>query len=180
METPTYNSKNAKLVKEYFKLIGMLRSGDESSIEKLMNLWHPDGVFEFAGSPPVVGTFKGHLAINTLYKNRLQSSGMKVNLDMGKEKLRETSLGIVDTQVSHLREKEDQLIAGWKTTIGTKQGQGFDIAGSHLFTFENGKIKNLRVNISPKHDKSQNEKLSTAELSVQDVGRLSLAAWPVV
>ena len=180
METPTYNTKNTKLVKEYFKLIGQLRRGDESSVEKLMNLWHPDGVFEFAGSPPVVGTFKGHLAINTLYQNRLRASGMKVNLDMGKEKMREASLGIVDTQVSHIREKENQVMAGWKTTIGTEQGQGFDIAGSHLFTFENDKIKNLRLNISPKHDKSQNEKLSLSELSVTDVGRLSLAAWPVV
>lgn len=180
MEAPTYNTPNAELVEQYFKLIAQLRSGEHNAVEGLMELWHDDGVFEFAGSPPVVGTFKGRMAIHTLYKNRLNTSGMRLHLDFGRENLREMSLGIVDTQVSHVRNKENQVIAGWRTTIGTNDGHGFDIAGSHMFTFENGKIKNLRVNISPKPDKSHNERLTSADLSVQDVGRLSLAAWPVV
>jgi hypothetical protein len=180
MKKDTKNSKNAALAEKYFELIGMLRNGEEDSVEELMNLWHIDGVFEFAGSPPVVGTFKGAMAINALYKNRLNSGGMKLKLDLGKAQLRDVSLGIVDTQVTHLRGKENQVIAGWRTTIGTDQNQGFDIAGSHLFTFEDGKIKNLRINISPKADQSHNQNLALKDLSIRDVGRLSLAAWPVV
>lgn len=180
METIQYKTKNANVAKEYFALIGKLRNGDETSVEKLMNLWHSDGIFEFAGSPPLVGSFKGSLAIHTLYHNRLKSNGMKLNLGEKREKLKEVSLGIVETNVTHIREKDNQIIAGWKTTIGTEEGFGFDIAGSHLFVFEGDKIKSLRVNISSKSDKSTNVKLSLGDLSVTDVGRLSLAAWPVV
>ncbi len=180
MDTPTLKSKNGQMVNDYFKLINKLRKGDESSVELLMNLWHPEGIFEFAGTPPVIGTYKGAVAIRTLYKNRLNSSGMKLKLDMGKQKLREVSLGIVETEVTHLREKDNQIIAGWRTTIGTEDGRGFDVAGSHMFTIEDGKIKNLRLNISPKADTSQMKSLSLNDLSVQDIGRLSLAAWPVV
>ena len=86
MDTPILKSKNGQLVNDYFKLINKLRKGDESSVELLMNLWHPEGIFEFAGTPPVIGTFKGSMAIRALYKNRLNSSGMKLKLDMGKQK----------------------------------------------------------------------------------------------
>ena len=72
------------VVKNYFKLIHDLRNGVEESVDNLMKLWHPEGVFEFCGSSPVIGTFKGGMAIATLYKNRLQSSGMKMGLDLGK------------------------------------------------------------------------------------------------
>ncbi len=180
MATLNYNSENSRVVEQYFKLISRLRNRDEAAVEKLLELWHPEGVFEFAGSPPVVGIYKGITAIQTLYKNRLNSSGMNLKLDFGKENLREISLGIVDTQATHLREKENQVIVGWRTIIATEDKKGFDIAGSHLFNFEEGKIKNLRVNISPKPDKSLDKNITEADFSIQDVGRLSLAAWAVV
>jgi len=180
MEKLTYKTKNANTVKEYFILINKLRNRDDTVVEKLMNLWEPDSIFEFAGSPPVVGTFKGSMAIQTLYQNRLKSYGMNLTIHSNKDIVRETSLGIVETNITHIREKGNQVIVGWKTTIGTEDGAGFDIAGSHLFEFSEGKIKNLRVNISPKADESVDKKLSLNDLSIMDVGRLSLAAWPVV
>lgn len=64
--------------------------------------------------------------------------------------------------------------------VGTREGTGFDVAGSHVFTFRKGKIRSLRVTISPKPMKSLNTKLALSDFSVQDVGRLSLAAWAVV
>ena len=171
---------NEKIVEEYFELIQMLRNGDEDSIEKLMKLWNDDGVFEFSGSAPLIGTFKGEMAIRTLYSNRLKSNGIKLKLHDGDEKLRPFTLGLVRTDVSHMRTKENKVIVGWKTTIGTEQGAGFDVAGSHLFTFNNRKIQSLRVTISPKAEDSSMKELSLSALSIQDVGRLSLAAWPVV
>ena len=86
----------------------------------------------------------------------------------------------MDTEVTHLRTDGNRAIVGWRTTIGTQENQGFDVAGSHLFTFREGKIKSLRVSISPKPDESRLQKLAAADLTVSDVGRLSLAAWPVV
>ncbi len=171
-----------KPVEQYFKLIRDLRSGDEESVPKLIEMWDQDGVFEFVGAPPLVATYKGAVAIQTLYKNRVHSSKMPIQLE-GRAAAKGAShatLGIVDTDVTHLRTNGNRAVAGWRTTIGTADGAGFDVAGSHQFTFENGKIKHLRVSISPKADESRDAKLSVAHLTVTDVGRLSLAAWPVV
>jgi hypothetical protein len=90
------------------------------------------------------------------------------------------SLGIVDTQIVRIRRSGTKYLAGWTTTIGTSADRGFDMGGSHQFTFERGKIKKLRVLTSAKATASQLERLSFDGLKVQDVGRLSLAAWPVV
>ena len=180
-KTSTPASKRMEqIVNKYFKLIRDLRNGVEKSVPQLMELWDQDGTFEFAGSPPVIGTFKGAMAINTLYKNRLNASGMGVKLETKSAKPQDVTLGVVDTEVTHLRTNGNRVAVGWRTTIGTKESQGFDVAGSHLFTFENGKIKNLRVSVSPKADESHLETLRLTDLSVNDVGRLSLAAWPVV
>jgi ketosteroid isomerase-like protein len=169
-----------KVVKKYFELIRSLRAGDETSVPRLMELWDPDGTFDFAGAPPLVGTFKGAIAIQTLYSNRVKAGGMTVQLDTPSTKQRDVTLGVVDTEVTHLRTDGNRAVVGWRTTIGTKENQGFDVAGSHLFTFRDGKIKSLRVSVSPKPDQSRLQNLTVADLSVEDVGRLSLAAWPVV
>jgi hypothetical protein len=105
---------------------------------------------------------------------------MKVQLDTPSTKQRDVTLGVVDTEVTHLRTDGNRAVVGWRTSIGTKENQGFDVAGSHLFTFRDGKIKSLRVSVSPKPDQSRLQNLTVADLSVEDVGRLSLAAWPVV
>lgn len=175
-----FSGPNGALVENYFSAISALRNGASASVDNLMNLWHPEGTFEFAGSAPVVGKFVGETAIRTLYKNRLNSNGMPLTLELSGQNAVNVNLGLVVTDLSHLRYKDDQIIVGWKTTIGTTSGQGFDVAGSHLFTFEDGKISKLRVNVSPKADESTEQSLSLSGLSVQDVGRLSLAAWPVV
>lgn len=173
-------NKTEKVVTNYFKLIHDLRKGDEKSIPKLMALWDQDGVFEFAGASPVVGTFKGAMAINTLYKNRLNSCKMGLAIETKAGKRQEVTLGTVDTEVSHLRTNGNRAVAGWRTTIGTQEGHGFDVAGSHLFVIDGDKIKSVRVTVSPGPTKSHLEALNLANLSVNDVGRLSLAAWPVV
>jgi ketosteroid isomerase-like protein len=166
-----------KVVERYFELIRDLRKGDECAVDKLMELWAPDGVFEFGGAPPVVGTFKGAMAIRTLYHNRVQSCRMSVAAEGAK---RDERLGIVDTQVIRIRRSGTKILAGWTTTVGTSEDRGFDMGGSHQFTFERGKIKKLRVLTSAKATESQLERLSLKGLKVEDVGRLSLAAWPVV
>jgi hypothetical protein len=70
------------------------------------------------------------------------------------------------------------VVAGWTTVVGTRDAHGFQVSGSHSFTFKDGKISNLRVVVSPKHDAT--EQFDADALSVDDVGRLSLAAWMVV
>jgi hypothetical protein len=87
---------------------------------------------------------------------------------------------VVDTEITHLRTNGNRVAVGWRTTIGTKENHGFDVAGSHLFTVENGKIRSLRVSVSPKADQSHLKNLRLDDLAVSDIGRLSQAAWAVV
>jgi len=44
-------------------------------------------------------------------------------------------LGLVDTEVTHLKDSRDRVVAGWRTTIGTREGVGFDVYGAHRFAF---------------------------------------------
>lgn len=168
------------VVTRYFKLIRSLRAGDESSIPALMELWDHDGTFEFAGSPPVEGTFKGAMAIQALYQNRVRTGGMGVKIESNKRKPQDVTLGVVDTEVTHMKVNGTRVIAAWRTTIGTREGHGFDVSGAHVFSFDGDKIKILRVTVSPKPDESHLKELKATDLSMNDIGRLSLAAWPVV
>jgi hypothetical protein len=70
------------------------------------------------------------------------------------------------------------MAVGWTTLIGTEDNRGFQVSGNHTFTFKDGKIISLKVVVSPKPDRAP--KLALDGLSVDDIGRLSLAAWAVV
>jgi len=161
-------------------LVRALRNSVDGAASELMKLWSPDGKFEFCGASPVTATFEGAAAIQTLYKNRFNSCGMDIELEGQNAKSSRVTLGNVDTQVLHIKNNGSRAVVGWRTTIGTKEGHGFDVAGAHLFTFEGDKIKNVRVTVSPKADESMDKSLNARDLSVSDVGRLSLAAWAVV
>ena len=173
--------EHEKIVSRYFEYIRALRKGEKGSVERLVELWDVDGMFEFAGAPPLHGKYVGRTAILTLYKNRLQANGMSLKLEGGSSKEREAqdaSLGLVDTEVKRVHSYNGKIIAGWSTLIGTSDGRGFAVAGSHTFTFKDGKIASLRIVVSPKPDKTSN--LRMEGLTVNDIGRLALAAWPVV
>jgi ketosteroid isomerase-like protein len=170
---------NEEMVRRYFELVSQLRKGDEAAVDRLMELWHPEGVFEFAGAPPLVGTFNGALAIRTLYQNRLKARGVRLKaLDGDGTDMR---LGIVETKVLKTSAKgTSRIVAGWRTTVGTAENRGFDESGSHEFTFQRGKIRKVQVRVASKPKASELGSLSLADLTVRDIGRLSLAAWPVI
>ncbi|WP_026381367.1 nuclear transport factor 2 family protein [Afifella pfennigii] len=177
-----------EVVERYFKHIQELRAGREGAVEALLDLWDEDGVFEFAGAPPVVGTFKGRNAIHALYKNRLAANGMKIELegDGGAEAARDAALGLVETRVHRVRSLDrkepddgaERIAAGWTTVIGTSDERGFEISGNHAFLIKDDLIQSLKVVASPKADPT--EQFRMEGLSVDDIGRLSLAAWAVV
>jgi ketosteroid isomerase-like protein len=174
-------ANHEKLVETYFTHIKQLRSGEAGSVEKLIQLWDEDGTFEFAGSPPVTGTFRGRNAILTLYKNRFQANKMDLHLEGDGKKNnteRQAALGVVDTEVHRTKAMDHKIVAGWTTTVGTQDGRGFQVAGSHTFEFKNGKISSLKVVVSPRPGTAQNLRLEG--LGVDDIGRLALAAWCVV
>jgi ketosteroid isomerase-like protein len=188
MKAESISTHHEQLVQAYFAAIRELRAGHEDAVERLVDMWDPDGTFEFAGTPPVTGTFHGRNAIHTLYKNRLHANGMRMHLeghdDEGGPKQSsartDAELGLVDTKVHRTRAVDNKLVAGWTTVIGTKDGRGYEVSGSHTFTFYDGKISNLKVVISPRPHDEKTGSLSLRGLSVTDIGRLALAAWPVV
>lgn len=174
-----------QMVKDYFSYIRELRSGKEEAIGKLVNMWDPDGTFEFAGAPPLTATFQGRNAIHVLYRNRFYANGMPLELELKGKRAganMDVALGVVDTEVHRMRGMNgSKVVAGWTTVIGTNRGQGFEVSGAHTFTFKDGKIKTLKVVISPQPEATtKTANLSAEDLSVQDIGELSLAAWAVV
>lgn len=186
------------VVNRYFELIRDLRTGKQEAVDKLLDLWKEDGVFEFAGAEPVTGIYKGKNAIHVLYKNRVAACGMPLKLAdeqatrAAADISREVALGVVDTQVNRMRTlaagrataKGDavagsqRVAVGWTTVVGTDDQRGFQVTGNHAFVFKDGKISSLKVTVSPKADTSPG--LALEGLAVTDIGRLSLAAWAVV
>jgi ketosteroid isomerase-like protein len=179
-------------VNHYFQYIRELRNGQQEAVKKLIDLWDEDGMFEFAGAEPVSGTYKGRNAIHVLYKNRVNACGMPLRLE-GKASTsdstsaRDVALGVVDTHVNRVRtlggkgkgdSTSQRVAAGWTTIVGTEDKRGFQVSGNHTFTFKDGKISALKIVVAPKADKSDG--LSLEGLAVNDIGRLSLAAWAVV
>lgn len=185
-----------KLIDNYFRCIKDLRNGNEAAVDKLVGMWSEEGVFEFAGAPPVTGVFKGINAIHVLYKNRVKACGMPLELagaktPAGKSFARNVALGAVDTHIDRSRaiavedkstpgsaSKTQRVVVGWTTVIGTDDSRGFEVNGSHAFTFTDGRISHLKVNVSSKPRASAN--LDLDHLAVKDIGRLALAAWAVV
>jgi ketosteroid isomerase-like protein len=168
------------IVRTYFDRIRDLRSGKDGAVEALMELWDDDGVFEFAGSPPVTGTFRGKNAIHVLYKNRLNATGMPLRLEAtSTERDRAAALGLVDTEVHRTkRMAANKVVAGWTTVVGTSDKRGFQVSGSHTFEFKNDRIAALRIVVSPRPENTPQFRLEG--LAVDDIGRLALAAWAVV
>jgi ketosteroid isomerase-like protein len=167
------------LVRIYFERVNDLRNGKEEAVDKLVDMWDPDGTFEFAGAPPVSGSFHGRNAIHALYRNRLRANGMPMRLESNRAgRPGDAELGLVSTKPRRTRVIGDKVVVGWATEIATGDKQGFSVSGSHTFTFKDGKIQSLKVVVSPKADEVSDLDLST--LAVDDIGRLSLAAWMVV
>ena len=184
MTRQSVEAEHEKVVKEYFSQIRELRSGNAEAVTRLVDMWDPDGVFEFAGAPPLTATFQGRSAIHVLYRNRLYANGMPLRLELKDGRSRpdvNVALGVVDTEVHRMRSMNgNRIMAGWTTVIGTDQGQGFEVSGAHTFTFKDGKIKTLKVVISPQPETTKVANLSLGDLAVNDIGELSLAAWAVV
>ena len=170
-------TSHEKVAQAYFHHIRDLRSGKSGAVEQLLDLWDEDGTFEFAGSPPVTGTFQGRNALQAFYKNRLQSQRMTVKLESA-PKGHEVALQVVDSEPQRIKADGDTVVAHWTTVVGTQDGRGFQVAGTHTFSFRNGRISGLKVIVSPRPEKA--EKLKFEGLTVDDIGRLSLAAWAIV
>ena len=113
--------------------------------------------------------------------------GMLVSVHVASQLLEDESArgGLrVDAQIQRssaddlLAAMDGKVVAGWATEVGTTDKRGFSVSGSHTFKFKDGKILSLKVVVSPKADETPQFDLNS--VGVEDIGRLSLAAWMVV
>jgi len=165
----------------YFDYLNQVYEQKEGAIEKLLDLWDDDGVFEFRSTPPVTGVFHGKNAIHALYKARSNVKGMPLKLEGRSTDAvhEEAALGFVKREVNLMKTVNKDRVTAWTTAyIATSDGRGFQCAGNYTCTFKNGKISKVQITISPTVDAAPD--LTLEGLTVNDIGRLALAAWAVV
>jgi len=159
-------------VQAYFKCLAAIQAGEEKAVDEIMQLWDPDGQCEFVGPEPLCGEFRGYLAVAALYSNIARTAGKCIATE------KESTLAKRTFEVGRTRVIGDKLIAEWNSEVATEDGRGYNLSGSNTFSFKRDKIKSLRIVTSPKPE--QIGTLSLDDLTVNDIGRLALAAWAVV
>ena len=167
-------------IQKYFEELNKVYTREPGAVERLLELWNDDGVFEFCGAPPVTGVFHGKNAVHVLYKNRFHLRGMPVTLQ-GTATIgpKSSSVQFVHRRIDRVNVVADDVITAWTTaTIGAAGDAGFECSGNYTCTFRDGKIAKVRVVVSPKGEAA--EGLRFEDLSIDDIGRLALAAWAVV
>lgn len=170
-----------KLVTQFFEYMDAFHRGDESAIEKMLDIWDDEGSFEFAGAYPLVGEFRGRAALNVLFKNLANSSSMPVLL----EKKGDAVLKNLEVKLTEVELFGDRAMANFEQVVSTKDNRGIFIVGSGTFTFKEHEITNVKLTVMPLPKLEGTtlkvpERLSMKELTIRDIGRLSLAAWAVV
>ena len=169
--------RREEVVRSYFRLLSKIMEGDEKAVDEMLELWDEDGSIQFLGPPPLEAEFRGRAAVAVWLSNRLKVRGMPVKIKgIGGEAA--DSLSLTTINLIEIRAVGEKIIAPHETTVGTDKEQGFILPGHNVFTFKGDKIFSVKVILSPKPEVAEGLKLE--ELSVLDVGRLSLAAWAVV
>ncbi|MDD5385401.1 MAG: nuclear transport factor 2 family protein [Gallionella sp.] len=175
MTTTAEAKRREKVVTEFFEYLKAIHSGNIEAIDKMLALWDDEGVVKLIGLYPYSGEFVGVNAISVLYHNVARSAGMPVRLKDSKLK---TTLGPRKFEIESIHSIGNKVVATWRTEITTKDKVGFEMSGGDTFYFKEGKISRDLCTMSTRPAEVQGFKLGS--LSVNDIGRLALAAWAVV
>jgi len=175
MDTTADTKKREKVVKEFFGHLKAIHSGKVEAIDKMLALWDDEGVVKLIGLYPYAGEFVGINAISVLYHNVARSAGMPLQLKGGKMK---TTLAPRKFEIESIHSVGDKVVATWRTEITTSEKVGFEMSGGDTFYFKEGKISRDMCTMSTRPAEIKGFNLGS--LSVNDIGRLALAAWAVV
>ncbi len=165
-----------EIVTKYFNQLGAIFAGEAKAIDEMLRIWDEDGSCEFVGAHPYNGEFRGRNAVHVLFNNLAHTAGMSLRLEgrVGAPPV----LGPRKFEPSRIRTVDDKVVVDWTSAAAMKDGKGLSIAGSDTFSFKGDKISSLRIVISPKVEGIAG--LRPEDLSINDIGRLALAAWAVV
>ena len=175
MDTTAKEKRREKVVAEFFKHLMAIHSGKVEAIDKMLTLWDDEGVVKLIGLYPYAGEFVGINAISVLYHNVARSAGMPVKLKYSKMK---ATLGPRKFEIESIQSVGDKVVATWRTEITTKEKVGFEMSGGDTFFFNGDKISRDMCTMSTRPAGIKGFNLEN--LSVNDIGRLALAAWAVV
>jgi hypothetical protein len=170
-----------ELVKSYFATVAAMRAGEKQAVTKMMALWNPDGVLEVLGGRgddgwPRSKVYKGTKEIQARFEAMLQASPILLSGAKGK-------VGFdVRVMVGDISEKGNTASALVTATVSAgKAGlQSFQIEEKKfVFTFAKDRIQKAVEDVSWSDAVVSNRVTATGALSVQDIGRLTLAAWAI-
>ncbi len=168
------------MVERFFEYSAALHEGDESVVEKLLDLFDEDASWEFLGRYPLVGKFRGRMALHVLFKNQAQAAAMTIPLEARKEaRISKISPVVVQDTVAD----GGKAVVNWDQWVHLDGHEAFPLTGCTTFYFKHGKIGRVTGIVLPRRDVSDKAlpaEMSLADLTVDDIGRLALAAWPVV
>jgi hypothetical protein len=173
------DKERKRLMDTFVDRIKELHAGKKESVGKMLELWDQDGLWEYAGPPPLVGSFRGTVALNVLFKNLTTVSEME--LPRGTK--RSGVVTVHDFKVLGSSATAEKGDLEWVQVLGFGDANGGALRGHVSFTFKGRKIGSVRAVIMPVPEASDRllpRGLSLGDLTVKDIGRLALAAWAVV
>lgn len=169
------------VVETYFAAVAAMRSGDKTAVNKMMSLWGADGVLQVLGGRgddgwPRSKIYEGSKAIQSRFESMLKSDRVALTGASGKV--------AVDVKfvVGKIREEGNTVTAMVTATLSTGEDspRSFQIEEKKFdFTFDKGKIRKVVEDVSWADAVVSQRLERVGLLSVQDIGRLTLAAWAI-
>lgn len=178
-------SPYVSVVQNYISLINGIRfSGEASAIDTLMTLWEPTGVFEFTDTPGFPTLYSGSAAIRSRYEAMLHAGELVLALEGTGGGAAQTQLGPTLNRLVGVTPNANGVNATVATCYSTADGRGFQVqTNTFVFTFNprSGRLSYVTERVSMDAvDCTLLAGTTRENLSVNDIGRISLAAWAVV
>ena len=165
------------IVTTYFEYLAAIHAGEEAAVEQILDLFDDEASWEILGPHPLVGEFKGRLALEVLFRNLTQVGRLTIRLGERRVKVEK----IAPVEVTRQVELAGRFVADWTQEVRIGDREGIVLDGSTTFYLKDGKIARLRSVAMPRRSpEALPPGLSIEELTVSDIGRLALAAWAVV
>lgn len=171
----------SSVVKNYFGTAAALFSGDEGAIDRMMSLWAVGATLNVVGANDGDGwnrckTYEGTAAIRKRYEAMM---GPKTRLASAN---RDARLHVTFT-VREVRVEGDVVSAIVTASMNTDERSPRELKVEQMnftFTLENGKIQKAVENVDWSGAIASHRIAGPdGSLSVQDIGRLTLAAWAI-
>ena len=177
-----HDDQMKSVVREYFDEVAAIRTGDSSAVARLMALWDPDAVLHVVGPQGEAGwprEYRGSEAIHGRFNDMMNAAKRGVELKPGG-----APVGFGVTVVLHSVDVvESKATAHVAITLHTneKRPRGFEIhSGKFEFEFKSGKLSSVTENVDfNRAIEPRIAGIRQRDLSVSDIGRLTLAAWAI-